>query len=104
MFLDLGGTDDPKKVTEAFLLMAEAHPKAVFLNIFGGVTRCDTVATGLVAAMRQVPESNRFPLVARIRGNNEKEGIEILRAAGVTSIADLRASAEAVVAAAGGGP
>ncbi len=104
VFLDLGGTDDPKKVTEAFLLMAEAHPKAVFLNIFGGVTRCDTVATGLVAAMRQVPESNRFPLVARIRGNNEKEGIEILRAAGVTSIADLRASAEAVVAAAGGGP
>lgn len=104
VFLDLGGTDDPKKVTEAFLLMAEAHPKAVFLNIFGGVTRCDTVATGLVAAMRQVPESNRFPLVARIRGNNEKEGIEILRAAGVTSIADLRASAEAVVAAAGGRP
>jgi succinyl-CoA synthetase beta subunit len=104
VFLDLGGTDDPKKVTEAFLLMAQAHPKAVFLNIFGGVTRCDTVATGLVAAMRQVPESNRFPLVARIRGNNEKEGIEILRAAGVTSIADLRASAEAVVAAAGGGP
>ncbi|MGP8074691.1 MAG: ADP-forming succinate--CoA ligase subunit beta [Thermoplasmata archaeon] len=104
VFLDLGGTDDPKKVTEAFLLMAEAHPRAVFLNIFGGVTRCDTVATGLVAAMRQVPESNRFPLVARIRGNNEKEGIEILRAAGVTSIADLRASAEAVVAAAGGRP
>ncbi len=102
VFLDLGGTDDPKKVTEAFLLMAEARPKAVFLNIFGGVTRCDTVATGLVAAMRQVPEANRFPLVARIRGNNEKEGIEILRAAGVTSVPDLRASAEAVVAAAGG--
>ncbi len=103
VFLDLGGTDDPKKVTEAFLLMAEARPNAVFLNIFGGVTRCDTVATGLVAAMRQVPEANRFPLVARIRGNNEKEGIEILRAAGVTSVPDLRASAEAVVAAAGGG-
>ncbi len=104
VFLDLGGTDDPRKVTEAFLLMAQARPTAVFLNIFGGVTRCDTVATGLVAAMQQVPESNRFPLVARIRGNNEREGIEILRAAGVTSIPDLRASAEAVVAAAGGTP
>jgi succinyl-CoA synthetase beta subunit len=102
VFLDLGGTDDPKKVTEAFLLMAQAKPKAVFLNIFGGVTRCDTVATGLVEAMKQVPSAERFPLVARIRGNNEKEGVEILRAAGITSIPTLRESAQAVVAAAGG--
>jgi succinyl-CoA synthetase beta subunit len=100
VFLDLGGTDDPKKVTEAFLLMAKAHPKAVFLNIFGGVTRCDTVARGLVAALETVPPAERFPLVARIRGNNEAEGIAILRAAGVTSVPDLRASAQAVVAAA----
>ena len=102
VFLDLGGTDDPKKVTEAFLLMARAKPKAVFLNIFGGVTRCDTVANGLVEAMKQVPAQDKFPLVARIRGNNEKEGIEILRAAGITSIPTLRESAQAVVAAAGG--
>ncbi len=102
VFLDLGGTDDPKKVTEAFLLMAQARPKAVFLNIFGGVTRCDTVAKGLVAAMDQVPASDRFPLVARIRGNNEKEGVEILRAAGITSIASLKESAQAAVAAARG--
>jgi succinyl-CoA synthetase beta subunit len=102
VFLDLGGTDDPKKVTEAFLLMARAKPKAVFLNIFGGVTRCDTVATGLVEAMKQVPAAERFPLVARIRGNNEKEGVEILRAAGVTSIPTLKESAQAVIAAAGG--
>ncbi len=103
VFLDLGGTDDPRKVTEAFLLMARAKPKAVFLNIFGGVTRCDTVAKGLVDAMGQVPANERFPLVARIRGNNEKEGIEILRAAGVTSIPQLKESAQAVVAAAAGG-
>jgi len=100
VFLDLGGTDDPQKVTEAFLLMAQARPRAVFLNIFGGVTRCDTVAKGLVAAMGTVPADQRFPLVARIRGNNEAEGIAILRAAGVTSVPDLRASAQAVVAAA----
>ena len=104
VFLDLGGTDDPKKVTEAFLLMAQARPKAVFLNIFGGVTRCDTVARGLVEAMGQVPERERFPLVARIRGNNEAQGIEILRAAGIASVPDLKASAQAVVAAAGGRP
>jgi len=102
VFLDLGGTDDPKKVTEAFLLMARAKPASVFLNIFGGVTRCDTVAKGLVEAMRDVPESERFPLVARIRGNNEKEGTEILRAAGVTSVPDLRESAQAAVDAARG--
>jgi succinyl-CoA synthetase beta subunit len=102
VFLDLGGTDDPKKVTEAFLLMAQARPKAVFLNIFGGVTRCDTVASGLVAAMAQVPPEDRFPLVARLRGNNEKEGVEILRGAGITSMLTLRESAQAVIAAAGG--
>lgn len=102
VFLDLGGTDDPKKVTEAFLLMAQAHPTAVFLNIFGGVTRCDTVALGLVAAMDQVPAAERFPLVARIRGNNEEEGIAILQKAGITARRDLKESAQAVVAAAGG--
>ncbi len=97
VFLDLGGTDDPRKVTEAFLLMAQARPTVVFLNIFGGVTRCDTVAKGLVEAMKQVPAAQRFPIVARIRGNNEAEGIEILRAAGITSVPQLRESAQAAV-------
>ena len=100
VFLDLGGTDDPKKVAEAFLLMAQAKPAAVFLNIFGGVTKCDTVAKGLVEAMAQVPASERFPLVARIRGNNEAEGTAILQSAGVTAIPDLRSSAQAAVEAA----
>ncbi|MCI4353229.1 MAG: acetate--CoA ligase family protein [Thermoplasmata archaeon] len=99
VFLDLGGTDDPAKVTEAALLMAKAHPSVVFLNIFGGVTRCDTVARGLVAAMTLVPESDRFPLIARIRGNNEEEGRAILHSAGITALSDLKASAQAVVAA-----
>jgi len=100
IFLDLGGTDDPAKVTEAFLLMAKARPSAVFLNIFGGVTRCDTVARGLVEAMKQVPPGDRFPLVARIRGNNEAAGIAILREAGVTSLKDLKESVLAAVGAA----
>ncbi|HYK92535.1 MAG TPA: ADP-forming succinate--CoA ligase subunit beta [Thermoplasmata archaeon] len=100
VFLDLGGTDDPRKVTEAFLLMAKARPAAVFLNIFGGVTRCDTVARGLVDAMKQVTPSERFPLVARIRGNNEAEGIAILREAGITSLKELKESVLAAVTAA----
>jgi succinyl-CoA synthetase beta subunit len=102
VFLDLGGTDDPAKVTEAFLLMAKARPRAVFLNIFGGVTRCDTVATGLVAAMHQIPAAERFPLVARIRGNNEAEGVAILQEAGIPSMPDLKASVQAAVEAAAG--
>jgi succinyl-CoA synthetase beta subunit len=100
VFLDLGGTDDPAKVTEAFLLMAQAKPSAVFLNIFGGVTRCDSVARGLVEAMKQVPADERFPLVARIRGNNEAEGVAILREAGISSTSDLQESVKATVAAA----
>jgi succinyl-CoA synthetase beta subunit len=104
VFLDLGGTDDPAKVTEAFLLMSKAAPSAVFLNIFGGVTRCDTVAKGLVEAMKQVPAAERFPLVARIRGNNEAEGVAILKAAGVESLSDLQQSAQAAVRAASGAP
>jgi succinyl-CoA synthetase beta subunit len=99
VFLDLGGTDDPGRVTEAFLLMAKAHPSVVFLNIFGGVTRCDTVANGLVAALAQVPESERFPLVARIRGNNEELGRQILQTAGITALSDLKDSAQSTVAA-----
>ncbi len=99
VFLDLGGTDDPVKVTDAFLLMAKAHPSVVFLNIFGGVTRCDTVAKGLVAAMTQVPDSDRFPLVARIRGNNEDLGRQILQSAGITALSDLKASVQAAIAA-----
>ena len=87
-------------MTEAFLLMSKAKPAAVFLNIFGGVTRCDTVALGLVEAMKQVPPSEQFPLVARIRGNNEAEGVAILRAAGVTSLSDLKQSVQAAVEAA----
>ena len=100
IFLDLGGTDDPAKVAEAFLLMARARPVAVFLNIFGGVTRCDTVARGLVEAMGMVPAAERFPLVARIRGNNEAEGVAILHAAGIISVPDLRESAKSAIAAA----
>jgi succinyl-CoA synthetase beta subunit len=96
VFLDLGGTDDPQKVAEAFLLMTEARPKVVFVNIFGGVTRCDTVARGLLDAMKVAPP--KFPMVARIRGNNEKEGVAILKAGGVGSYTDLAESVRHVVA------
>lgn len=96
VFLDLGGTDDPKQVAEAFLMMTEAKPKVVFVNIFGGVTRCDTVANGLIEALKQAKPT--FPLVARIRGNQEKEGIALLKGAGIGTYPDLAEAARNVVA------
>ncbi len=95
VFLDLGGTDDPKKVAEAFLLMSEAHPKVVFINIFGGVTRCDTVASGLVSEIKQNPPP--FGIVTRIRGHNETEGKAILKEAGIGSFSDLAEAVRQVV-------
>ncbi len=96
VFLDLGGTDDPKKVAEAFLLMSEAKPKVVFINIFGGVTRCDTVASGLASEITRNPP--KFGIITRIRGNNEREGREILNGIGIGSYPDLAEAVRQVVA------
>jgi succinyl-CoA synthetase beta subunit len=95
VFLDLGGTDDPKKVSEAFSLMSEANPKVVFINIFGGVTRCDTVAQGLVSEIEKKPPT--FPFVTRIKGHNETEGIAILKRAGIQTYPDLAEAMRHVV-------
>jgi len=95
VFLDLGGTDDPDKVSEAFLLMTDAKPKVVFINIFGGVTRCDTVALGLVEAFKKVKPS--FPIVVRIRGFREEEGRKIMKDNGYDSYLTLMDAIKAVV-------
>ncbi|WP_019177399.1 succinate--CoA ligase subunit beta [Methanomassiliicoccus luminyensis] len=95
-FLDLGGTDDPAKVEEAFKLMARAGPKAVLLNIFGGITKCDTVAQGVVGAMGRL--DHHFPLVARIRGVNEEKARQMLRDHGIASHLDLEEAVREAVA------
>lgn len=95
VFLDLGGTDDPETVKEAFLLMLEAEPRVVFLNIFGGITKCDTVARGVVEAFEA--SATAVPIVARIRGVNEEEARAILRDAGMTAHLDMRKAARAAV-------
>ncbi len=87
VFLDLGGTDDPKKVEDAFYLMAKASPKVILLNIFGGITKCDTVAQGVIDARKRI--GARTPLVARIRGVNEDLARSMLIAAGITALTDL---------------
>jgi succinyl-CoA synthetase beta subunit len=65
-FLDLGGTDDQEKVSEAFGIISEAPIDVVFLNIFGGITKCDTVANGVVKAIEKKPL--KVPIVARLKG------------------------------------
>lgn len=77
VFLDLGGTDDVEKVKQAFELMAKADQKAIFINLFGGITKCDTVAKGIVEFMKEKKISK--PVVARIKGINEEEAKKLLK-------------------------
>jgi succinyl-CoA synthetase beta subunit len=101
VFLDLGGTDDPQKVKEALLLMAEARQKVILINIFGGITKCDTVATGLIQALKE--GRIETPIVARIKGVNEKEAFQMLKDTNIRPALSLEeATAMAVEIARGG--
>ncbi|MFP4169841.1 MAG: ATP-grasp domain-containing protein [Methanomassiliicoccales archaeon] len=87
VFLDLGGTDDVDTVVQAFSLMVKARPSVILLNIFGGITKCDTVAKGVVEAKERL--DIQIPMVARIRGVNERGAREILDGAGIHALGDL---------------
>lgn len=77
-FLDIGGSSNPTKVIEAMkLLLDDKHVKVVLINIFGGITRCDDVASGLLEALRQI--KTEVPIVIRLTGTNEKEGRALLQ-------------------------
>ncbi len=77
-FLDIGGSSNPEKIVEAMkLLLADKHVKVVLINIFGGITRCDDVAKGLLEAFEILKTD--MPIVIRLTGTNEKEGQEILK-------------------------
>ena len=92
VFLDLGGTDDPEKVKQAFELMKKAEPKVIFLNLFGGITKCDTVATGVKAVITK--EGINCPVVTRIKGMREDEAKEILKDAGLITATTLQDAAQ----------
>jgi succinyl-CoA synthetase beta subunit len=92
VFLDLGGTDDPEKVKQAMILMKEANPKVVLLNIFGGITKCDTVAKGVLEAIDS--EKITTPIVARIKGVNEEVARDMLKNAGMIPASGLSEAAE----------
>nr|WP_315245278.1 ADP-forming succinate--CoA ligase subunit beta [uncultured Albidiferax sp.] len=99
-FLDVGGGATPEKVTEAFKIMLK-NPKveAIMVNIFGGIMKCDTIATGVITACKAVNLS--VPLVVRMKGTNEDLGKKMLAESGLPIIsADTMAeAAEKVVAA-----
>ena len=77
-FLDIGGSSNPTKVIEAMkLLLSDKNVKVVLINIFGGITRCDDVARGLLEAFHQIQTD--IPIVIRLTGTNEKEGRELLK-------------------------
>jgi succinyl-CoA synthetase beta subunit len=99
-FLDVGGGATAEKVTEAFkIMLANKSVKAILVNIFGGIMRCDTIAEGIVAACKAV--DLHVPLVVRMKGTNEQLGKNILAGSGLPIIsADTMAeAAERVVAA-----
>jgi succinyl-CoA synthetase beta subunit len=77
-FLDVGGTVTAERVTEAFkIIMSDEQVKAIFVNIFGGIVRCDIIAQGIVDAAKQVDIS--IPLIVRLEGNQAEKGIETLK-------------------------
>lgn len=97
-FLDIGGSAKADRVAKAFrILLADRSVRAIFVNVFGGIVRCDEVAKGIVAAAREVGLDR--PLIIRLTGTNEEEGRRILAGAGYkvgTSMAEAaRAAVEA---------
>ncbi len=101
-FLDVGGSATTEKVTEAFRILLGDNVKAIFVNIFGGIMQCDTIANGLVAAARTL--SLEVPLVVRLEGTNVEMGKQILADSGLTIISadSMGDGAQKAVAAARG--
>jgi len=99
-FLDVGGGASKEKVTAAFkIITADPNVKGILVNIFGGIMRCDVIAEGVIAAVKEV--GLQVPLVVRLEGTNVKEGKAILGASGLDVIAadDLDDAAQKIVAA-----
>jgi len=101
-FLDVGGAADVERVAHAFqILMSDANVRAVLINIFGGIVRCDRVAQGVIAALEKVEV--QVPVVIRLAGTNSEEANRLLRESALEFVIaeDLQDAAAKVVAAAG---
>ena len=86
-FLDVGGGASEERVYKALELIFKLHPKAVLVNIFGGITRCDIVAQAIIQALEDF--SDAPPMIIRLTGTNEKEGIALLKQANISAYQDV---------------
>ena len=97
-FLDVGGGATKEKVTEAFkIITSDPNVKGILVNIFGGIMRCDVIAEGVVAAVKEV--GLKVPLVVRLEGTNVEKGNKIINTSGldVIAAANLKDGAEKIV-------
>jgi len=95
-FLDIGGSSNPDKVVAALeIITADPRVKAILFNIFGGITRCDDVANGIVEATSRIDID--LPIAIRLTGTNEKEAVEILERAGFPAMTDMEEVVKAAV-------
>jgi succinyl-CoA synthetase beta subunit len=102
-FLDVGGSADAERIAGALkLILTDPAVKVIFINIFGGILRCDIFARGLLEAVKQAEA--RVPLVVRLIGTNQEEGKRILNGSGLSFTVDdnLESAAARAVAIAGG--
>jgi succinyl-CoA synthetase beta subunit len=97
-FLDIGGSSNPQKVVDAMnILLSDTNVKVVLINIFGGITRCDDVAHGLLTAMEQLQIER--PIVVRLTGTNEAAGHALLQDSELTVVTSMREAARQAIAA-----
>jgi len=95
-FLDIGGSSNPQKVIDAMnILLSDTNVKAVMINIFGGITRCDDVARGLVAALTTIKTDT--PIVIRLSGTNAKEGLAIIKEYGLPTVSTMSEAAKKAI-------
>jgi succinyl-CoA synthetase beta subunit len=100
-FLDIGGSSNPQKVVNALkIITSDPNVRSILFNIFGGITRCDDVANGIVQATAQFPL--QVPIVIRLTGTNEREAVAILTKAGFAALTDMDEAVRQAVAAAKG--
>ena len=96
-FLDIGGSSNPEKVTAAFkIITGDSHVRAILFNIFGGITRCDDVARGIVQSLASSPL--QVPLVIRLTGTNEDLARKILAEHGLTATSSMDEGVRSVIA------
>ena len=99
-FLDIGGSSNPDKVVTAFeIITSDPNVKSILFNIFGGITRCDDVANGIVTAASET--SIDIPIVIRLTGTNEEIAVDILKKAGLEALTDMDEAVKEAVKLAG---